>query len=461
MRVKSRSWLFSLLIVLLAVSIIACSSTDPTTSATNGNGSFQNSDDGVTTADSGGDGQPVEVVYWHMWTSDWKKLIDSLVDEFNKTHPHIRVKALSITGDANAKFLTAQAGGDPPDVMTQWNQVIPSWAEKGAITSLNQYIDSSAPDLEAWMYPIVKEIGTYKGEMYAIPFSMNTFALFYNKDVLKEEGYDPEKPPLTTQELDSMQGKLWKMDKRGFIDRIGFMPSWLTQWTTPFGGSWADAQGNPTATDPNNLATLEWFHSYAKKFDPTKVAAFNKSMSSNVNSAWPFLSAKQVFAVDGMWRLLDLKNYAPNLKYGITPLPYPEGTGKPNATWVNGNYNIIPQKAKHPKEAWEFILWLTGYKNEAWAAQMLTKGGWIPASPKITEQQAYQDYLKEIPARKTFVDLLGSENAVITPVIPEQQFYWDRATKAEESVMTGKKEPKQALEDLQKEVLDEIAKNKK
>ncbi|MGN7165554.1 ABC transporter substrate-binding protein [Paenibacillus cellulositrophicus] len=456
MKSTLKPFLSMVLIMLMLAGLIACSS--PGTPAAGQDGKKE--DTSAPSSDSGkkGDGKAVEVTYWHMWTSDWKKLIDSLVDEFNQTHPGIHVTALSITGDANAKFLTAQAGGDPPDVMTQWNQIIPSWAEKGAIASLDPYIQADAPDLGEWMYPTVKEIGTYKGKMYAIPFSMNTLAMYYNKDILKEEGFDPEKPPTTIQELDAMQDKLWKLDKRGFIQRVGYMPSGLTQWSTAFGGKWADEDGKPTATDPNNLATLEWFQSYAKKYDPTKVAAFNKSMSSNVNSAWSFLSGKQVFAMDGMWRLEDLKNYAPDLQYGIMTLPYPEGTGKPNATWVNGNFNIIPEKAKHPKEAWEFILWLTGYHNEDWAAQMLTKGGWIPPSPKITEKQAYQDFMNEIPARKTFVDLLGSPNAKITPVIPVQQYYWDRAAKAEESVMTGNKDPKQALENLQKEVEEEIAK---
>ncbi|MBW7453027.1 ABC transporter substrate-binding protein [Paenibacillus sepulcri] len=457
MKVRIRSWVLPLFAVLLAISVVACSSSSTPAGTSETDDASANEEP----ANSSADGKVVEVTYWHMWTSDWKKLIDSLVAEFNETHPNIKVNALSITGDANAKFLTAQAGGDPPDVMTQWNQIIPSWAEKGAILSLKDYIDGSAPDLGDWMYPIVREIGTYNGEMYAVPFSMNTFAMLYNKDVLEAEGFDPEKPPLTVQELDAMQDKLWKTDDRGFIQRVGFMPSWLTQWTAPFGGSWADAEGNPTATDPNNLAALEWFQSYAEKFDPTKVAAFNKSNTSNVNAAWPFLSGKQVFAVDGMWRLVDLQKYAPDLKYGVTPLPYPVENGKPNATWVNGNYNIIPAKAKHPKEAWEFILWLTGYHNEEWAASMLSKGGWIPASPKITEQQPYQDYLNEIPARRSFVDLLSSENAVITPLIPDQQYYWDRAVKAEEDVMTGKKDPKKALEDLQKEIENEISKNTK
>lgn len=63
------------------------------------------------------------------------------------------------------------------------------------------------------------------------------------------------------------------------------------------------------------------------------------------------------------------------MDYGVYPLPYPEATGKENADLIGGNFNIIPAKAKHSKEAWEFIKWLTGYQNEEWAAGMLAKGG--------------------------------------------------------------------------------------
>ncbi|MCR2823062.1 ABC transporter substrate-binding protein [Lederbergia panacisoli] len=441
MGIRKKNLFFIVIMSVMLLSLMACSS----------NGSSKNTaKDGV-----------VEVTYWHMWTGDWKKLIDSLVDEFNESHPDIHVKALSIAGDANSKFLTAQAGGDPPDVMTQWNQVIPSWAEKGAIKSLDPYIKANAPDLEDWMYPIVAEIGRYKDEMYAVPFSMNSFMLYYNKDVFKEVGLDPENPPKTIQELDALQDKLWKMDDRGFIERIGFMPGWLTQWYTAFGGQWVDEEGNPTATNEKNLETLKWFESYAKKYDPKKIASFQKSLESNTtNSTWPFLTGKTVFSVDGMWRLLDLQNYAPDLDYGVAPLPYPEIDGKPNASWINGNYNIIPEGAKHPEEAWKFILWLTGYKNEEWAGNMLAKGGWIPASPKITEQAGYQSYLDEIPYRNGFVDLFNSENVQITPVIPVQQYYWDRIGAAEESVMTGSKSPEEALENVQKEIEKEIEKIK-
>lgn len=398
----------------------------------------------------------IEVIYWHMWTADWKILIDSLVAEFNASHPGIFVKALSVTGDPNAKFLAARAGGDPPDVMTQWNQVIASWSQMGALRAMDGF--PSAAEIKGWLYPTVANIGTYDGKLTAMPFSMNSFRLFVNTGLMKQVGLDPAQLPTTIQELDAIQEGMWAFNDRGFIERIGFMPGGLTQWAPSFDGQWADANGNPTATYENNVRVLEWFRTYAEKYDPNRVAAFNQSMTSNVNSAWPFMTDRLGFARDGMWRLIDLQSYAPDVEYTVIDLPYPEGYGKEQACWVNGNYNIIPTDSAHPDEAWEFIKWLTGYQNEEWAAQMLVKGGWIPASPKITEQPAYQAYMDEIPERRGYVELFNSPNTQITPLLPAQQYYWDRLATAEERVLRLIDTPLSALETAQEEIERELGK---
>jgi multiple sugar transport system substrate-binding protein len=287
---------------------------------------------------------------------------------------------------------------------------------------------------------------------------MNSFRLYLNKQLLVETGGDPANPPVTIEELDATQDPIWKFDDRDFIERIGFMPATVHNWSAPFDGQWADDEGNPTATYENNVRTLEWFRSYAEKYDPDRVAAFTQSMTSNVNSTWPFLTNRLGFAADGMWRLVDLQTYAPDVQYDIIDFPYPEGYGKEQACWINGNFNVIPTQSKHPDEAWEFIKWLTGYGNEETVADLLIEGGWIPTSQKITDQPRYQAFMDEIPQRRGYVDLFNSPNTQITPLLPAQQYYWDRLAAAEERVLRLTKSPKDALETVQDEVTRELSK---
>src|SRR5260370_22425715 len=49
---------------------------------------------------------------------------------------------------------------------------------------------------------------TYNGKFYAVPFQRSTPVMYYNKDAFAEAGLDPEKPPVTWQELANVAQKL-------------------------------------------------------------------------------------------------------------------------------------------------------------------------------------------------------------------------------------------------------------
>ena len=73
----------------------------------------------------------IPVRFWHMWSAEWKVVVDRIVDRYNRSQDKYEVIALSVPGGADTKFLLGAMGGDPPDVMAQWNPVIPTWAEGG------------------------------------------------------------------------------------------------------------------------------------------------------------------------------------------------------------------------------------------------------------------------------------------------------------------------------------------
>ena len=81
----------------------------------------------------------VPVRFWHMWTAEWKDVVDDIVDRFNVSQNVYEVIPLSIPYTAaDSKFLLSVAGGAPPDVMAQWNPVIPKWAENDLIIPLDE-----------------------------------------------------------------------------------------------------------------------------------------------------------------------------------------------------------------------------------------------------------------------------------------------------------------------------------
>ena len=135
----------------------------------------------------------IPVRFWHMWTAEWKTVVDRIVTRFNESQDKYEVIALSVPStSADAKFLLAVVGGDPPDLMAQWNPIIPTWAQSGMLRPLDDLMTSSERERffrEA--YPIAKKIGVYQDRLYGMAIGVNIWALYYRPDQLREAGLDP------------------------------------------------------------------------------------------------------------------------------------------------------------------------------------------------------------------------------------------------------------------------------
>ena len=448
MKRKCLSFLSLLLLAAMVLALAACSGAGTATTAAV-----------ATTADP--DAEPVEVVYWHMWGSDWKIWIEGQVEHFNETNANIQVKPLAVTSDGETKFLAAVAGGNPPDVFTGWGNVVPTWAESEAIMCLDELISKSAPDIEEYMFPIASAPGKYMGKTYAIAIDLSPLMIFWNKDLFAEVGLDPDKFPETIEEFDAIESKFWKYNDQGLIDRTGFIPTYIYVWVPAFGGKFVDENNNPTPTDAGLLKALSWFESYVttKGYDMEKIDAFNTSISTSAQAVNPFLTGKAAFTVDGLWLLTDIKTYAPNMNFGIASLPYPADGGKPNANIVFADFDVIAKGAKQPEAAFEFIKWMIGYGgNEEAAGTLMATGGNIPVAQKVVDSVAYQAFLNEVPARFEFMKPLDSDNNTTYPTLTYGSYYIDRLMAAEDRVMHGAQTAEEALQQVAEEVAKEAAK---
>jgi len=407
-----------------------------------------------------------KVIFWHMWTSNWADVINQIVDRYNRSQDRYEVVPLIITGGGavrggsvggGLKTMIAAAGGDPPDCMGQWEMVIPAWAERGVLTPLDTLMTPGEwASFSKRLYPAVRRIGTYKGHFYGLSTGMNTWAVYYRPSHFIEAGLDPNHFPKTLEELDRIAEKLYRYDDQGDIARIGFAPEWLSQWIAVFDGSLYDYQSKRlTLTHPRNIDALSYLVSYGDKYGFDEILKFKTGLPSTFAANWPFISGAFSIAVDGQWRVEQLRQYAPELDYKTAPIPYPKG-GKPLACWSNGNFMIIPTDAKNKKGAMDFMRFWSGMDNPERAAEFYTWGGWLPIVPEIAKAPVYQKYLKKYPEFRTFVDIMSSPNVQVTPPTPVQAFLNQRLRWAEDAACREVLMPKQALEEVDKELEREL-----
>ena len=197
----------------------------------------------------------VKLSYWHGWAVEHERVaMEKAVALFNDAHPNIKVEP--IAGKTNEQILAAVSAGNPPDIASVWNtQTLAQWAATGAIMDLDELVKATGFDEKA-LYPVASQMSKYKGRWHGLPIAMDARAVYYNKAHFRQAGLDPEKPPKTLEELFQVAEKLTKVDASGTVTQLGFSGRWADEAVVyMYGGRWWNpATGEPTASDPNNVA---------------------------------------------------------------------------------------------------------------------------------------------------------------------------------------------------------------
>jgi len=403
----------------------------------------------------------IPVRFWHMWSAEWKDVVDRIVDRYNKSQTKYEVIALSVPGSADTKFLLGAMGGDPPDLMAQWNPVIPTWAEGGMLTPYEEIMTPSERKVfETESYPIVKRVGQYKGKTYGFPIGLQVKGIFYLPQAFRDAGI--KEFPKTWEELIRLSNKLTKRDKDGNITRLGFMPGSWSETVPLFGGDIFNFQTNKLTLDnPQNLACLEELVSIRKRDGYDAVNRFQSGLNtSSFAGGWPFIAGAYAATVDGPWRVEQIAKYAPKLEYATTMVPPPLG-GVKGAGLGSGNFMIIPRSAKEKQGAWDFVKFWSGLSHPERAAEFYVWGGWLPPSDAVANAPIYQDYMKKHPQFRTFVEAIKSPNIRAQPPVAYQVFVNDTIWKVEDLAMRGEITPAQAMKQVQTQVAQEIVRRRK
>lgn len=397
----------------------------------------------------------IEITYWQYWTGFEGKAIEKLVNRFNDTHPDIKVKMLTIS-EPRKKTLLSIIGGTPPDVISSIAAWVPELSSKGALISLDKYCKENMITKDLFM-PVFWEMLTLDGHTWALPTTPTATALYWNKNLFKEAGLNPDIPPKTLKEIKIYSDKLTKKDNVGRIIQAGFLPSWPS-WVfgfygVIFGGRWGDSEGKKiTANHPLNIEAWEWAQSLVKELGSKNIQTFQEEFGNYQGPNNPFYTQMIALEINGVWEGNFIPRFAPHIKYGVAPMP--TKSGRP-ITIVDCDCILIPKGSKHPREAFEFIKWLMQPEN---LEELCTLQGKF--SPLIFSDR--EEFIKKHPHPyiKVFIDLAKSSNAQFFPQVPFYEMYRRELKREFEAVMRLDKEPKEALDEVQKKIEKELERGK-
>ena len=393
--------------------------------------------------------QPITLEFWAHWLSQQRRpTIEKIINTWNQKNPNIQVKYTGVPFDQIInKTLAGVAAGNPPDVVVIDIRTSRLRAAKKQSTNLSEQGADQWKNLYA---PNLWATGTYKGAQYALPFVTDTHMLFYNKKAFREAGLDPNKPPATWDDLWNYAAKLDKKEGNTYT-RMGFHPLFgefgFEGWVGNAGGSlWDKEYENPQVNNPTTLKVLEWIKKWTDKYGAQQFAGFRSSFGGGAQDE--FMSGKVPMVVRNGNYVATIARNAPDLEYGMVPIPTPDGKQTPTSSW-GGGFNVeIPKGTKHPKEALAFAQFLTTEGARIWAEEQND----LPAA------KAAQSAIKE-PEFVKIVNYMPYTFVAPAPVYAPN--YGTAVDKAVDDVVLRGKDPKAALDEAQKAVADMVAQGKK
>ncbi|MBI2995372.1 MAG: ABC transporter substrate-binding protein [Candidatus Melainabacteria bacterium] len=404
-----------------------------------------------------------EITYWQYWTGFEGRAIEKLVNKFNNTHKNIKVKMLTIS-EPRKKTLLSIIGGTPPDVISSIAAWIPELASRNALIPLDDFCKENRINEKIFISAYWKMLNLY-GHTWALPTTPTATALYWNKNLFKKAGLNPEMPPKTLKELEEYSSKLTIKNKKGQIKQIGFLPSWPS-WAFGFygilfGGSWVnngsrDVACNISANNPKNIEGWNWACGFIKRLGSKNIQLFQEEFGNIQGPNNPFYTEKIALEINGTWEGNFIPRFAPNIKWGAAPMPTSRDIACNVSTIVDCDCILIPKGSKHPREAFEFIKWLL--KPENIEELCIAQGKFSPLIVSGNE-----NFIKRHPHPyiKVFIDLAKSKGAVYFPQATFYEFYRRELKRAFESVMRLEKEPKDALDEVQKRMERELERERK
>ncbi len=149
------------------------------------------------------------ITFWHAMSGRRLPAVQRIVDGFNAAHPDIKVEAqfMGKYKEVIAKTIAAVKAGKPPCIAQVYEVGLQTMLDSGVIVPVYELFHPGEVDFGDVVGPI-RDYYSVKGKLYSMPFNSSTAILYYNKDLFKKAGLDPNKPPTTYADLERIGKKL-------------------------------------------------------------------------------------------------------------------------------------------------------------------------------------------------------------------------------------------------------------
>ena len=367
------------------------------------------------------------------------EVVDGIVSDFEAANPDIKVNAIYSGNydDTRVRALSALASGDPAQLAVMFSIDAYDLIEQDLVMAFD---DISGVD-KNWLnsfYPALMANGNIEGKTWGIPFQRSTIVAYYNKDLFRAAGLDPEAPPTTWDEIISMGKTLTKDGTYGLMIPSTGYPYWMFQALAIQNGK--EVMSNDGLTtyfdDQTVIDTLDFWKSLS-----TEHGVMPEGTVEWGTLRQAFLEGKTAMMWHSTGNLTAVKNNA-SFDFGVAELPANVRKGSPTG---GGNFYVFKEtSAEERAAALKLIEFMTSPEQ---AAAWSIATGYMGVSPAAYETEALKKYTSEFPPALVARNQL--EHAVAEFSTFETARVREGLNNAIQAALTGAKSSADALKEAQ------------
>ena len=307
---------------------------------------------------------------------------ERVIERWNSERPDAPISLTVIpNNEVVTKVATAATMGDAPDLLSIDLIFAPPFMRAGFFEDVTDFVTA----LPNWEQTVEahRTLSTYEGRNFGIPFAPENSVLFYNKELFRQAGLDPEDPPRTPRKSSRPPVRSARSATTPTAI-ISLAPAAAATSLPP-----RRRCGRPKARRcyPASVATRRWSGTRSRRSSPTTGRCGREGLipeSSQVDGGTSFISAFAAGNIGmvglGNFAIGQYRTTAPDLDFGVTMLP--GGTEGETGSFAGGDILAIPASATNKETAREFMAWAL---SDVIQQEVFADNGYMPARLDIAE----------------------------------------------------------------------------
>lgn len=308
---------------------------------------------------------PNEISFWNFYgpggqtksQSDW---VVRLAEEWNADHD-VKVRLRYVPNKdykAGPTLQTAFSAGAGPDVFLLSPGDFLRYYNGGALADITPYLE---PGVREDFLPEVLDTRLVDGRVYGLPMEIEPLALYYGERAFEQAKLSEGDLPRTWDQLLGLAERLTTPERFGMLFETN--PGYYQNFTWyqcmwMLGGDVFTPNQDRAAfdSDPVHRALRFWQQTVQSGVAPRRVQGEGGNDSVS-NLAEGYCAMQHL----GIWGIAEMAEQAPDFRYGVIPMPTPDGAGPGSYTTALGSWAMVANaKGANPQAAAEFVAWALG-----------------------------------------------------------------------------------------------------